>query len=111
LDGFVEQVHSTFTADCDSSSHNNWQATPGAESGLPLRSECCGRLEESVHQKWQHQHLVSAIDTLCSSGCSRTLHFYAEGDAAVMQAVKCCDQILCSASFSYEFGSRYMSAD
>jgi hypothetical protein len=60
---------------------------------------------------WRPQYLLEAMQVLSSSGSCRTLHFSAIGDAAVKQAVKSCDQILCATSLSYEFGSKCASED
>ncbi len=81
-----------------------------AKSEHSLQSETCGCMEGHLNQKWQPEDLDRAMQILCSSGCSRTLHFHAAGEAAVMQAVQSCDRILCSSSISCEFGSRYASA-
>jgi len=71
--------------------------------------QSCSCAEGHLHQQWQHQDLLDAMQTLTSSGCCKTLHFHAIGDAAVMQAVQSCDQIICASSFAYDFGSRFAS--
>jgi hypothetical protein len=87
---------------------NHCQGTTfsNTKSERSLQSETCGCVQGRLHQKWQPEDLDRVMQILCSSGCSRTLHFHAAGDAAVMQAVQSCDRILCSSSISCEFGTR-----